>query len=92
MPLADIGFAAAFLSRRYAEGMRGRGGASTRQVFPKSSLHQGGKARLHFLPAGERLQRRFQVSPNGDGCALHVAILSPIGEIGDIGETRFKAA
>ena len=86
MPLAYIGFAVALLGRRYPERMRGRRGASARQVFPESSLHKGRKGRGYFLPAGVRLERLFQVAANRDGRPSHTLMTSPIGEIGEIGE------
>jgi hypothetical protein len=42
--------------------MRGRSGASARQVFPKRSLHKGCKGRGYFLPAGVRLGSAFSSS------------------------------
>src|SRR5580698_2762600 len=83
MPLADIGLAAALTRRRYAERMRGRCRASTRQVFPKRSLYQRREGRSDLLLAGVGRERLFQIAADCDGCSSHRDIVAPNGESGE---------
>ena len=83
MPLAYIGFAAAFTCRRYPQRARGRCRASARQVFPKSRLHQGREGRGDFLLAGIRRSAFSRSPPIVIVARPHMPIIAPIGESGE---------